>query len=1594
MPSRLWNDGVRIKILKRTRKSRLRAATAGLVLCVAAFALWQWQTLARWAIAAAAANLAQVNVTIGHMQLGSSRAVFDDVRVASFRREPIATIPRLSIAYDLRDLFPWGKRLFGLQAVDVDSPRLVIIRRSDGSYNVPIPKGQTNKPGKQRPLIARVTVRNGSIEIVDQSRQSDPLQRHLYIEKVNADADIATDARSNYVAGFSYGEQRDRLYPVRGRGEIDPPHGFIDQHWTAPMLPVAGAVDFVVNSPALRLRAGFLRDVDARYFALAAGTGALRPHLTAGAMLQRGRLSIAGLAKPVENLRGRVDVYDDGLLTPRLDASLVGVSARVAGGIYGLSNPRLRLTVGGSGDVIRLRSAFSQAEKLPMRGRLDFGLLVEGNPSKPLTWIALSSPRTHYGTVSVDRLAGLVAFDGREAVAVRFGAQYNGAQLSARGRVALQKGPAALEMVLRAQSPVTAVPDLNALLPQMNFDGVALATSDDLKSIGVRGTLAGTSATQQLDAIFNVDGAGRGTIGPVLVRQSRGSLYARVALDRPHDVNLALVEARDFSIPRANAKVDATLFGGETKARIHAGVVGSVLSQQYGQATFGATIAGTQRSPQLAGTVVVSDGRYREFAVNGNAGIDFSNGTLRLHDTAIAVGPAFMGVSGTVGGLAAGGTFAPRYDFAAQLHTSDAAALLAAAQPRATGLVQGSVDADVHVGGAGSAPIVAGSLSAPEGSVNGQAFRDLHAFMRGGSQALSLNAGHVLVGSTAVAFSGNAGGTHEHVALDAPQTDLADFNDLFDTGDTFAGTGALALTATLNGTQLADSDGHATFSNARFRRIELGNVAARWRSAGRSISSDLSVRSPLGEIHASGSVAPAVMGADVRATARHVALDTWLPMLGLSAPITGRLDADASVSGRFPDLAMNVRAAIYGGTAGRLAIQRFELDASAVHGRGVIRSAVLDVPSLSTQASGTFGLRASDPLALIVHSTSSNLGSFIARATGKEVGVTGTLDSTLRVEGSRNEPRITDTVALQSVRYGNLSIPRIAGEIGADRRSVTLRNGEIDLERGKTLISMTMPLRFGPAPMPGDGPISASLRVADVELSNFLALLPKGTEMAGRFDGDVTVDGTLDAPRLDGSLTLRDGTFHGPLEKSPITGLGAVLAVTKTQASLQAHAFAGGGPLTAEGTAPLANVRHPADLAFSLQARAENARLDLPNYFRGTLNGVASIERSAESAAQVGGSVVVSGARIPLDAFLNQKTPAAGQSSLPEVRFKHFDIAADRDVRVQSQNVDIGATGAVTLDGTLSAPTLAGSFRSTGGSISFYRSFAIQQGTVRFDSSSGIVPDVDAVATTFVSDPATAVRLQVTGPATNMNLVLASDPSYSRQQILGLLVGAQQFGAVSGVRTSGQSASLGSAVGNLAAGQVNTLFTRNLLQPLSASLAGALGFTNVQLTSDIQTGLGVNAVKAFGKNVTASYSQTFGYPRTQSITLEAHPTVGTGLRLTGYSAVGPSLFGLQQPAPVGMDVLDLNPATAVQQQSGTNGVSFSYLRKFPCCRSRVTLHWRRHSPPACSGQALERRPRSGLSISLVCSRRTRCTTCSLDTIAKSRRCEAPRRSAI
>ena len=1520
----------------RFRRRAGAAVIAGFAVLVGVLPVF-WQPVARAAIVIGLAGTTGLHLSFDHLEVHHDRLMAYGVHVENGADETIADVATVKLQYSLRDLLPGSSRMFGLAGFDIENVHLIVVRHPDGSLNIPLPKQFASGPPSSTPYIFKGRLRNASIDVYDRA-QGVPSARHLVVRGINANLNVATNARSRYRVTLTYVEDGQR-FPLNGSGDINVPAGIGLQRWWSGRLPIARIADVALNSPSFHMAGGSLENLDARIAGFTGRDGSLKEHLSATATIERARIAIGGLAKPLRNVNGAIAVFGDGLLLQNVHATIAGVPIRLGGGVFNLASPQFRLTVDGRGDFRDFRTALAQTNPLRLTGAAQLNVLVEGAPSKPLTLIAVRSPRANYGLLPFDRPSGLIAFDGQEVDILDVHTRYGGIDLQARGRFSLHPKSNAVEMIAGFEAPPDSLPYINALVPGMPLHGTILASGNRLNLVDTRGVIDGDGDGRRLAATFHVAGNGVGTIGPLRIDAPKDSLYAIAALDHPHGRLDAYVDAKNLrlttgrtpslpgmhvsSLPQVAATVDARVAGSLRNGRAQVAGFANLRNVQTPMANVNEAHVEFGRTAQSSLAVAMDASGIGALGAVATAMASYEDGTIHLNDVAAASRGTFADVRGDVTGVRTG---IPRYDLRANVHSVDLASLAATAQPRSAGLIEGSLEAQLRLSGSGSTPAFEGAVQVPEGTVNGLAFHDLNTSFRGTPSFLALRNGNVEIGSTAVAFDAVIGASSERVNASAPNADLADFNDFFEAGDVLGGRGRVRAGVALAGGAVVATSGEIALHDAKVRSFDIGAAQGSWSGSGDRISTSLAFGGESGRVWATGSVG--LSGAiALTAHARDVDLSRWLPMAGIAAPVTGIAQADVSAAGRYPNLDARVNAQVTHGSVGRLPVSSLTVVATANNGRGQIRSGSVEIPNARITGSGTFGLGANDPLGLAFHATTPDVAALADTITGRKIDAAGSLDTTLHVGGTLKHPALSDDFVLSRARFGRFDVPRAAGRIYADEHAIGIRSGEIDLSKGRLLVDGTLPIQLRPFQLdPRDRPVGATIVADDVEASNAADLLPKGTTVGGRVDGRIGLSGTVRSPRLTGSLALAKGYFTGPQERVPIADVTAKLALRGTEARLQdVHATAGGGTLDADGSASISGVRDASSIALALNVHARNARLDLPQYIKGRFNGDLALTRVPGSRPAMRGTVSIDSARIPMTALYDPKPASAPQAALPDLAMD-LHVFVNRDVRVVSPNVDVGTQGSVRVLGTLAAPSLAGQFTSTGGTVSFFRDFQVQDATVSFDPAGGLIPDVDATATTFVTNPDTNVGLRVTGPADHLNVAFASDPPYDREQILGLLVNAQSVGAVRGVASTGNSPfSAPSAVANLAAGQLNSIFTRNLLEPLSVAAGGTLGLQNLQITNDVQRGLGVNAVKAFGKYVSFVFADTFNEPRRQAWSLRAHQSDRTQFELTAYSSQD-TLLGYE---PLLVQGLAIGSVATIPLDTGANGINLKVQRTFP-----------------------------------------------------------------
>ncbi len=1056
-------------------------------------------------------------------------------------------------------------------------------------------------------------------------------------------------------------------------------------------------------------------------------------------------------------------------------------------------------------------------------------------------------------------------------------------------------------------------------------------------------------ARGDIDVPFALTNAGRSTVVQIANARFGGANIRGLALQHADaTLGLALPAIDIYAADVRIAGHDVTAagrWGSGGRVRVTAGqfdlaalrAVGVPIAG--GRASVIADIAGTAAKPTATVLAALSGARYADADLGGDVGLAYDGAAVRIRRATLTFAGAYANATGVVAGLTPG-HIAPRYAIRAQLADADIAAL-ARTVKNPLRYPEGTLDADLRVGGAGATPSIVGDIRVPEGSLNGLNFRAGHLGIKATAVAVSAGNGRLTVGSTTLDFGGSVSRTHQSLMLRADRLDLSDFNDYFDEAEVLAGTGSLAL-AFDGAPRALNTSANLTLRDARYRRFELGTLSARVDTVGRTVRVGAALLGTNGRFAAVGDIrVPASAplrdivhrsDLDVRAQIAGLDLGNVLPAAGLSAPVFGFVDGSAVVRGRYPALTLTTHAALTKGVVGRVPIERFSVAATAANGRGRITDATLVASGLTASISGTFGLRPADAFDLNARAASPDINELITAVTGKSPGVKGTLATRAQLTGTAAVPHVAGSVDVHDVTYNSVTVPAVHADFAANRQAADVRNGTITLPRGGSIAF------DGHAPF-GNGtstPIALDFAPHRVDANPYSALLPDGSVIDGLFDGNLAVRGTIGAPSLSGNLAFTDGSFRSNSFKNALTNITLALDFSGTTVRIaKLHARAAPGNIDGSGRLTLRDLHDPIrGLTANAKLTVANAYIAAPKYYTGYVDGTISARKRAAAPLTIGGQLNFANARIPYTALL----PGGGSSptaapALPNVAF-NLGVNVGRDVRIQSGPVDIGTTGTARLGGNLAKPTLDGQFTATDGTVSLYRTFTVQSGsTVSFTPADGITPTVDATAVTNIPDPPTDVLLRVTGPSTHLQLAFSSQPSYTQEQILGLLVNAQALGAVAGVAQTGNSASSGPSIAGIGEGLLNTQLTQKFLQPFSSALGGALGLSDLNLNYNMNGAVSASARRRIGKNVSFIYGEQIGGPTPQTSFGINVGTDVSGGQLTFYQAAGSSqAFGGQALTPyLQSGFLATTPPNytlqAIAPPNGS-GFVFSYQRRY------------------------------------------------------------------
>jgi autotransporter translocation and assembly factor TamB len=538
---------------------------------------------------------------------------------------------------------------------------------------------------------------------------------------------------------------------------------------------------------------------------------------------------------------------------------------------------------------------------------------------------------------------------------------------------------------------------------------------------------------------------------------------------------------------------------------------------------------------------------------------------------------------------------------------------------------------------------------------------------------------------------------------------------------------------------------------------------------------------------------------------------------------TGKLDADAKISGNASTPAVTGHVAVASGGFQQFTYQSLTADATYTNGRIGLDARLVQTPGVELTAKGTLPMSALRPnppgaaghteaapgeaIDLRIQSTRMDLG-IVQGFTRELANVTGTVQADVRVTGSGTDPHLDGYVDVQNGGFGviqaGVTFSGMTTRIELQEDRVHVPRFQILDQHGKPLtINGDLAFHEGQAGAVNVAIESDDFKIIDNELGN--VHLESHLKLTGevrhpRLVGEVRAD----AARIEIDRVLL--MFANPYAEEALPDVvSAQESVTSAKGADEAtrDALAKGRQLSAE-KAPQQNATAP----------------EAPAPQTGVFS---ALEMDVHLSAA--DNLVVRGTD------LRPGGPNASQVG---------SVNATLGLDVQLQK---GENGPITLRGT--ANTVRGFYEFQG------RRFTVDRdGTLKFHGLPQVNPDVDVTAERLIPNTGVTARIHITGTARAPQIALSSTPPLDEADILSLIVFNRSVNELG----TGERASLAETAGGIASGF--------LASSLGKSIGKALDVDLFEITtSDDVTGEtagGVTVGKQIGDKAFVRFRQQFG----------------------------------------------------------------------------------------------------------------------------------------
>ncbi len=419
-------------------------------------------------------------------------------------------------------------------------------------------------------------------------------------------------------------------------------------------------------------------------------------------------------------------------------------------------------------------------------------------------------------------------------------------------------------------------------------------------------------------------------------------------------------------------------------------------------------------------------------------------------------------------------------------------------------------------------------------------------------------------------------------------------------------------------------------------------------------------------------------------------------------------------------------------------------------------------------------------------------------------GMAGTLNATAAIRGTRTKPQGTLAVDIPNLRLASES-PDAAfafAVTGDWRAGRMLLKGRLSKPgTPAAILDADLPLRLATdrwgVVLQRQAPIAATAKW-NGDIATLWKFMPFAWhELAGPGRIDAAVSGTVGQPKVQGRVTIENGTYESLQLGTVLKSVNLAMAFDGTKATLTKFSGndGGSGTVAASGFLTLDPVsRNPFEFDLTLERFHVARRDDLEASASGKITAKGVLD-----AAKITGRLKTDAVELRV---LNQLPPeivdlevveegqrkdrAGAKGSLPEPRFDPvLDIVVELPGRVfvRGRGIDSEWKGRLALAGTLQDPSVSGTLDVVRGQMSVIgKVFRVTKGTVVLPESAFAEPELLLTATH--EGKRLTAEAHAAGPITKPKITLSSSPDLPQDEIVSQILFNKSATRLSGVEAA------------------------------------------------------------------------------------------------------------------------------------------------------------------------------------------------------------------